>query len=166
MIAALHAGADAAAVRELAGGMRDSVCHDGTDPGWSDELEGMLREGEGDPSGALEAYDRALAHPLSRPAPHLAACHLGAARVLVSLGRSQEAVVRAQEADALLCRWPGPQQTEARRLLGRLGGRGRASAQAAPGGNVAVGAASLLTPREREVAALLAEGLTNAEVAQ
>ena len=165
MIAALHAGADAAAVRQLVAGMKQALCDDGTDPGWPDELEGALREAEGDAQGALEAYDRAVAFPVTRPAPHAAACHLGAARVLVSMGRRDEALARAGRADALLCRWPGPQQAEARRLFAVLGGRARAPATPAPG-SAAVGAAALLTRREREVAALLAEGLTNAEVAQ
>src|SRR5205807_1170644 len=81
MIAALHAGADASAVRALVAAMREAHCDDGTDPGWPDELEGALREAEGDAQGALEAYDRAVAFPATRPAPHAAACHLGAARV-------------------------------------------------------------------------------------
>ena len=166
MIAALHAGADASAVRALVAAMREAHCDDGTDPGWPDELEGALREAEGDAQGALEAYDRAVAFPATRPAPHAAACHLGAARVLVSLGRRDEARARAGRADALLCRWPGPQQAEARRLFAELGGRARAPTTPVPASAAAVGAAALLTRREREVAALLAEGLTNAEVAQ
>jgi DNA-binding CsgD family transcriptional regulator len=162
MVVALRAGAEASKVRELAAAVTDAQCDDKVDPGWLDQVEGALCESEDAPGAALEAYDRAIDHPVRRPAPRLAACHLGAARCLTALGRVDEAVARAREADRLLGGWPGPLRDEARRLMGDR----RDGAPAARTDKVPVGAAALLTPREREVAALLAEGPTNAELAR
>ena len=57
-----------------------------------------------------------------------------------------------------LDRWPGWRRAELDELIARLGG--------APAGAGRGGRGSGLSPREREVAALLAEGLSNAELAR
>ncbi len=77
--------------------------------------------------------------------------HLG--RALASHSRTTEARTQADRARALLDRWPGWRREQADALVARLS---------------TVGAATEgeLTRREREVAALLAEGLTNAELAR
>jgi DNA-binding CsgD family transcriptional regulator len=58
----------------------------------------------------------------------------------------------------------GPRD-EALRLLRRLGERPRPTARAAPASDDAEGLLAHLSPREREVAALVASGLTNAQIA-
>jgi DNA-binding CsgD family transcriptional regulator len=116
-------------------------------------LEGALREAEGDLAGALEAYREAGQADGQRTVPLRADCQLGAARCLVALGRAELAKAHARAAQELLERWPGWRRDEARALLVRL----RAVPRRAQGP---------LTPREREVAQLVAGGLSNGEVAK
>jgi DNA-binding CsgD family transcriptional regulator len=116
-------------------------------------LEGALLEAEGDLAGALDAYREAGQAEGQRTVPLRADCQLGAARCLVALGRSELAKAHARAAEELLRRWPGWRREEARALLVRL----RAVPRRAPGP---------LTPREREVAQLVAEGMSNGEVAK
>jgi DNA-binding CsgD family transcriptional regulator len=78
---------------------------------------------------------------------------VGAARCLIALGRLDEARVQAVAARDDLARWRGWRVDELHAVERRLG------LGAEPDGPVA------LTPREREVAALLAEGLTNSQLA-
>jgi DNA-binding CsgD family transcriptional regulator len=90
------------------------------------------------------------------PAPYRATDHLAAARALLALGRNDEAAVHADAADALLARWPGRRQDGSAALQRRFATRSDPSTAGAEG----------LTPREREVLALVAEGRSNAEVAE
>jgi DNA-binding CsgD family transcriptional regulator len=122
-----------------------------------EHLEAALLEAEGEPAAAVDAYVRAAGRPgLYRPAYLAADCRFGAARCLLALGDEDGALEHARQADRLLERWPGWRRDEVRALLRRLGAGARARR---------AGEASL-TPREREVAALLAEGLSNGEVAR
>jgi DNA-binding NarL/FixJ family response regulator len=82
-------------------------------------------------------------------------CHQGAARCLLALGDQSGALDQARAAARLLERWPGWRRDEAAALLRRLGE-----------GPAAADGPDVLTPREREVAALLAEGLSNSEIAR
>ena len=75
------------------------------------------------------------------------------ARALAAHSRQAEARHEAERARALLERWPGWRRQQADALVARLSGAG------------SLGEGEL-TRREREVAALLAEGLTNAELAR
>lgn len=74
------------------------------------------------------------------------------ARCALTLGRSEDAKEHVAAAERLLARWRGWRVEELEDVRRRLG-------DAAP---VPTG---VLTPRELEVVALLAEGLTNAELA-
>lgn len=78
---------------------------------------------------------------------------MGAAANLLRLGRDDEARAHAAAARRLLARWRG-WRVEALAAVERRLGIGAE----VPGPDV-------LTPREREVVALLAEGLTNAQIA-
>ncbi|MGH9209923.1 MAG: helix-turn-helix transcriptional regulator [Acidimicrobiales bacterium] len=79
--------------------------------------------------------------------------HVGAARSLIAVGRLDEARTQAVAAARHLERWRGWRVDELRAVERRLG------LGEEPSGSDA------LTPRERDVATLLAEGLTNSQVA-
>ena len=160
LVAATRAGVKPGTIRDLYG--RAGVAPDApsADPGWADHLAGALAEAEGAPEAALAAYERSLAFVAGgrRRSPAAAAdTHVGAARSLLALGRREEANAHAVAAASLLEQWPGWRQAESRALLNRLQGRsGSLKDESSPSG---------LTGREIEVARLLAEGLTNGEVA-
>jgi DNA-binding CsgD family transcriptional regulator/tetratricopeptide (TPR) repeat protein len=163
LVAAVRAGLPATEVRAR---LPDAAVAAGADPdAWQplranrEHLEAALLEAGDEPAAAAEAYLRAAGLPgVHRPAFLDADCQLGAARCLLALGDEAGALERAREADRLLERWPGWRRDEVRALLRRLGGlRAGLPADRGP---------ASLTPREREVAALLAEGLSNGEVAR
>jgi DNA-binding CsgD family transcriptional regulator/tetratricopeptide (TPR) repeat protein len=78
---------------------------------------------------------------------------VGAARCAIALGRIDDAERFAERAAQLLARWRGWRVDDLVAVQRRLG---RAAVLEGP---------AVLTPREREVVSLLAEGLTNAELA-
>ncbi len=153
--AMLHGGVDPDAVEELLDGLPISfgqpTPHD--DP-YRLLARAELLEARGDPEGSLELYEASIARSgsLVRPAA-LGSAHVGAGRCLVALRRLGEAKEHAAIADELLARWGGARVEELAALQRRLGG------------GESVEGPDALTPREREVVALLAEGLTNGEIA-
>ena len=163
LVAALRAGVDPAYVRELRA--RAAVVPDSraADRAWADHLAGALAEAEGAPEEARATYERALAPTTEgwrRSPPVAADANLGAARSLLLLARRDEARAHAVAAASLLARWPGWRRDDANALLQRLAGGPRRAASMKEETSF-VG----LTGRETEVARLLAEGLTNGEVA-
>ena len=113
----------------------------------------------GDVDGAIERFAEVFGDPeIERLvwATEVATDHIGAARALLLGRREAEAAAHVDEAARLLARWEGWRVRSVEALQRRLGPRG-APADAGP---------AELTPREREVLALVAEGLTNAELAE
>jgi DNA-binding CsgD family transcriptional regulator len=105
------------------------------------------------PDLALYSYQAAIANAGARVRPAaLGTAHVGAGRSLLALGRLAQAKEHTAVAATLLARWGGTRVEELAVLERRVGG-----------GVPAEGPAEL-TPREREVAALLAEGLSNGEL--
>jgi DNA-binding CsgD family transcriptional regulator len=117
---------------------------------WRCLVDAQLAEAEG--ADGLPGYLHA-AESTELPPAVRGTAHAGAARCLISLGRLEEAREHVRAADRLLARWAGWRVAEVAALRGRVGLR-----DSEPDG--------ALTPREREVAELLAAGLTNAELAR
>jgi DNA-binding CsgD family transcriptional regulator len=117
-------------------------------------VEGMLAWAAGDHEAAVEHLAegcRDCARVL--PVPVRATLHAVRGHALAALGRRNDAAAEAATALALLERWGGWRLAEAQSLAQRV-----QTTTAADTGE--------LTPREREVASLLAEGLSNAELAK
>jgi DNA-binding CsgD family transcriptional regulator len=160
LVAALRGGLAPSRARELIAQVGMPVDGGGrvADPCWPDHLSAALAEAEGRLADAVTGYEAAAAdRGWRRSPPAVADAHLGAARCLLALGRHDAALDHAQRGAALLERWPGWRQRDARALLRRLTASSPVAAPGSPG--------SALTGREREVAELVAEGLTNGEVA-
>ncbi len=121
-------------------------------------IEAQLAEAGGDQDAALAGYVTAAESSADMAFSLLprirGSAHVGAARCLIALGSLDEARTHADAAAALLSRWRGWRVDELRAVQRRLGVGDEPSGPAE------------LTPREREVAALLAEGLTNAALAE
>ncbi|HET6953686.1 MAG TPA: LuxR C-terminal-related transcriptional regulator, partial [Acidimicrobiales bacterium] len=127
------------------------------DSGWQRLLDAQLAEADGDVDAAIAAYRDAavgLAGAREILAGHRGTAHVGAAANLVRAGRLDEARAHAAEAAGHLARWRGWRVDQLRAVERRLGIGPDAEGPAA------------LTPREREVVALLAEGLTNSQLAE
>lgn len=124
---------------------------------WRRYLDAQLAESEGRVGEAAELYieaTRTLGTNLVVLAGARGTAHVGAARCLVALGRIDDARAHATSAAAHLARWRGWRVDELRAVERRLG------IGPEPSGPTA------LTPRERDVVGLLAEGLTNSQLAE
>jgi DNA-binding CsgD family transcriptional regulator len=116
-------------------------------------VHAQLLEASEDHDEALGYYEAAIANAGAwvRPAA-LGTAHVGAGRSLLALGRLAEAKDHVAVAATLLARWGGTRVEELAVLERRVGG------------GMPVEGPAELTPREREVAALLADGLSNGEL--
>jgi len=129
----------------------------GPEDAWRHLLDAQLTEAEGRIEQAAELYSGAAASLEAAPgvmAGHRGTAHIGAARCLIALGRLDEARRHVQAAAAHLASWRGWRVDELRAVERRLG---LGPEPAGP---------TTLTRREREVAGLLAEGLTNSQLAE
>ena len=155
--AGLAAGMGVDELRPLADAAGHYVDHRlDPDSGWRHLLDAQLAEA-GAGAAAAAAHFEAAARILVRApgvlAGHRGTAHVGAAANLLRLGRVEEARAHAVEARALLRSWRGWRVEQLEAVERRLGLADH------PDGPPE------LTPREREVVALLAEGLTNAQLA-
>jgi len=153
--ALLAAGAAVDEVRPL---VSQTIVADGqpvaANSAWQPLLAGQLLEAAGQYEEALVAYEEANSRGENvlgyAPA---GTSHVGTARSLIALNRLGEAQDHAKRARELLEHWRGWRVDDLEAVERRLGlGRDVAGPES-------------LTPREREVVALLAEGLSNAELA-
>jgi DNA-binding CsgD family transcriptional regulator len=152
--AALHAGLPLPRVRQLAGDLLDGQV-------WDDHrrlVEAQLAEVGGDTNAALDGYRGVVGSAILPPSVRGTA-YTGVARCLLALGQPGAAAEAAHHAAALLKRWRGWRVEQLDQVRAQLG-------LAPAHGTSAVSGPGALTPREREVALLLAEGLTNAELAR
>ncbi|WP_436533175.1 ATP-binding protein [Actinoplanes sp. HUAS TT8] len=118
----------------------------------------QLAEAHGRHAEALGDYLSIVDTHILGPAPRGTA-RVGAARCLLAADRRAEATVQADAAASLLCQWDGWRVAQLDQVRARLG---LAPADAGP----AVTGTAALTPREREVAVLISDGLTNTELAR
>ena len=117
-------------------------------------IDGLLAAADGDHAASAAALTMALSeHGSLLTAPMRGTVRLALATSLLAVGDRAGALEQARLAhDVDLGRWPGWRRDRAEAMLRRLEG----ATQRADGG---------LTAREREVAALIAEGLTNGQLA-
>jgi DNA-binding CsgD family transcriptional regulator len=121
-------------------------------------VDAQLAEAHGRPTEALAGYASiAEAHILSPPVR--GTIRVGAARCLLAADRPAEATAELELAASRLARWGGWRVAQLAQARARLG-------MAPPGAADAVTGPAALTPREREVAVLISDGLTNTELAR
>jgi DNA-binding NarL/FixJ family response regulator len=121
-------------------------------------IDAQLAEARGRPAAALEGY-RAVLESLVLTPPVRGTALVGAARCLLAEGQSAAAIEQATAAGTLLAKWRGWRVAQLDQV--------RAQLDITPAdGRRAVTGTAALTPREREVALLIADGLTNAELAR
>ncbi|MDQ1683180.1 MAG: hypothetical protein QOH99_1721 [Frankiaceae bacterium] len=149
LAAAIHAGLPRADVWRLAKTLEGSAVR----PEWSLLTEAQLAEMDGDDEAALRGYVLAGGSTALPPAPRGTA-YVGAARVLDRLGRRTEAAPYVRCAADLLDRWGGWRVGELDDIRERLGLPATARG------------VDPLTPREREVANLVADGMSNVDLAR
>jgi DNA-binding CsgD family transcriptional regulator len=124
-------------------------------------IDAQLAEAHGQHAPALEGY-RALSGSQVLPPAVLGTAHVGAARCLLALDQrdaASAAETEARIAADLLARWGGWRVEQLDAVHTRLG-------LTPAGGQRGVTGAAALTPRELEVALLIADGLTNGELAR
>ncbi|MEU8231441.1 AAA family ATPase [Actinoplanes sp. NPDC048967] len=121
-------------------------------------VDAQLAEARGRHAEALDGYLSITDAHILGPAIR-GTVRVGAARCLLAEDRRAEATAQAEAAASLLAGWRGWRVDQLTRVRARLG---LAPVDAPP----AVTGPAALTPREREVAVLISDGLTNTELAR
>jgi DNA-binding CsgD family transcriptional regulator len=150
--AALAGGLPLDRVRDLAKAAQGGESR----PEWSALVDAQLAEADGDVAAALPGYQLA-ARDQTMPAAVRGSAHVGAARCLLALGRIEPAQEHVAQASGLLAQWSGWRVRQLAAVRERAG---------MPEDAEALTGTQALTPREREVAQLIADGLTNAQLAR
>jgi DNA-binding NarL/FixJ family response regulator len=119
---------------------------------WTLHLDAMTFAAAGDHQAAIALATASANDPHPRAAASRAGAWTLAARSCAAIGDRTRGREFAQAALSAVAHWPGTTQDEARSVLRSLGGR--PTAQRSSG----------LTPREQDVAKLIAAGLANAEI--
>jgi DNA-binding CsgD family transcriptional regulator len=121
-------------------------------------VDAQLAEAHGRHAEALAGYLSITEAHILGPASR-GSVRVGAARCLLAADRRAEATTQVEAAVTLLAEWQGWRVGQLDQVRARLG---MAPADAEP----AVTGPAALTPREREVAVLISDGLTNTELAR
>ncbi|MEJ3746229.1 AAA family ATPase [Actinomycetes bacterium KLBMP 9797] len=121
-------------------------------------VDAQVAEAHGRAGEALTGYLSLVDSRVFNP-PVRGTARVGAARCLLAADRGEAAAEQAAAATPLLARWGGWRLAELQLVRARLG-------LAPPDAAGAVTGPAALTPREREVALLISDGLTNAELAR
>jgi DNA-binding CsgD family transcriptional regulator len=152
--AALELGLPVRRLDEMAAGLLDANVWDA----YRTLVDAQLAEAHGRHAEALEGYlSIAEAHILG-PAAR-GTVRVGAARCLLAADRRAEATAQVSAAVPLLAQWRGWRVTQLAQTRTQLG-------MAPVDAPAAVTGPASLTPREREVAVLISDGLTNTELAR
>ncbi|HEX6684951.1 MAG TPA: AAA family ATPase [Candidatus Limnocylindrales bacterium] len=121
-------------------------------------VDAQLAEAHGEHGKALSGYLSIVDTTVLTMAVR-GTVHIGAARCLLASDRRAEASQHAEKASKLLALWGGWRVAELEQVRAMLG-------LAPVDAPAAVTGPTALTPREREVALLIADGLTNLELAR
>lgn len=152
--AALEIGVPAHRLDQMAAALLDADVWDA----YRTLVDAQLAEARGRYTEALAGYlSIAEAHILG-PATR-GTVRVGAARCLLTADRREEAAAQVEAAASLLAEWPGWRAAQLAQVRAQLG---MAPVDAPP----AVTGPAALTPREREVAVLISDGLTNTELSR
>ncbi|GID31633.1 regulatory LuxR family protein [Paractinoplanes brasiliensis] len=145
--AALDLGLPLPRLDELAAALLDADVWDS----YRTLVDAQLAEAHGRPAEALDAYSSITGAHILGPATQ-GTVRVGAARCLLALNRPDEAATQLTLATPLLSGWLGWRVAQLEQVRARMGLTGSGP--------------EALTPREREVAVLIGEGLTNTELAR
>jgi DNA-binding NarL/FixJ family response regulator len=151
--AALHLGLPLVRVAQLHKELQSPDIWDD----WRTVVDAQLAEARGEHAAALDGY-RAVEKSVVLPPSAHGTVQVAAARCLLALGQLEQAQAHVRAAEGLLARWRGWRVAQLVQVRERLG-------MSAPQ-DAAVTGPGALTPREREVAQLVADGLTNSELAR
>jgi DNA-binding CsgD family transcriptional regulator len=121
-------------------------------------VDAQLAEAHGRHQSALAGYNTTAGSAILSPAVRGTA-HVGAARCLLAADRGGEAAAHVEAAAGLLGSWGGWRLAQLDQVRARLGMTSLNAPHAVTG-------PAALTPREREVALLIADGLTNTDLAR